>query len=201
MDDLSDLLGPEPDAQASSPVRTGFLEAPEGPACRARIAAPKFLELMAQGYSPTRAAAAVGVHRTAFYHLRERWPEFNDAWLAANEAAVDVLEDAAVERAVRGVPRKVFFQGEHIDTVREYSDSLLALLLKGRAPERYRERYDVNQHVDVRVDHATEILAARQRAGIIIDAVPTSPAHIPTRLNSANEGGADVSVRREPPTG
>jgi hypothetical protein len=36
----------------------------------------------------------------------------------------------------------VFYQGQQFATVRKYSDTLLIFLLKGRKPERYRERVE-----------------------------------------------------------
>jgi hypothetical protein len=36
----------------------------------------------------------------------------------------------------------VFYQGIQTATVRKYSDTLLIFLLKGRKPERYRERVE-----------------------------------------------------------
>jgi hypothetical protein len=171
VDDLSDLLGPE-DAPEDAPLPLA-----PAPVPTARRAARDFLRLLSEGYSVTKAAAACGVPRTAFYHLRDLWPEFAEAWRTANEAAVDLMEDAAIKRAVFGVERKVYYQGEEIGSYREYSDGLLVTLLKAKAPERYRERYDINQHLDVTINHADEILAARKRAGLTIDATATTVAH------------------------
>jgi hypothetical protein len=51
---------------------------------------------------------------------------------------VDRLEDEAHRRAVEGYnPRPVYHKGKKVGEIREYSDSLLALLLKSRRPEVY----------------------------------------------------------------
>lgn len=42
------------------------------------------------------------------------------------------LESAAIERAVHGIEKGVYYKGEKIDTERQYSDSLLAKLLEAR---------------------------------------------------------------------
>lgn len=169
--ELTDLL--DPDSPDAWPI-------PPQPVPLSRAMASRFLSLLAEGYSPTKAAQALGKHRTAFYNLRSRWPEFAAAWQTSLEASVDVLEDAAMTRAVHGVVRKQFFQGEVIpgSEYREYSDSLLLALLKARAPEAYRERYDINQRVDINIDSEQRIYAARARAGFAhiqtIDVTPTS---------------------------
>ncbi|MCC6194750.1 MAG: hypothetical protein IT518_09820 [Burkholderiales bacterium] len=143
---------------------------------RARMESKRaiFLERLAEGRTIASACTAAGVGRTTVYAWREADTVFADAWDAAIEAGDDVIEDEIRRRAIEGVERKVFYQGEHIDTVRDYSDAMLALLAKARMPHRYRERYDVNQTIDVRIDHAAELLAARKRAGLVIDA-PSAP--------------------------
>jgi hypothetical protein len=41
---------------------------------------------------------------------------------------------------VEGVKKNVYYKGEKIDELREYSDTLLTLLLKARDPEKYKDR-------------------------------------------------------------
>lgn len=50
-----------------------------------------------------------------------------------------------------------------VATVKEYSDTLAIFLLKAHAPEKYRERADVNVTGELRI--ADAIVAARQRSG------------------------------------
>jgi hypothetical protein len=47
------------------------------------------------------------------------------------------LQSAAIQRAVHGVEKGVYFKGERVDTEIQYSDGLLTTLLKGRLPEIY----------------------------------------------------------------
>lgn len=47
------------------------------------------------------------------------------------------LQSAAIQRAVHGVEKGVYFKGEKVDTEIQYSDGLLTTLLKGRMPEVY----------------------------------------------------------------
>jgi hypothetical protein len=87
-----------------------------------------FLEHFRNCGNITAAAQATGCVRRAIY----RWQEDDDAFVAefrdAELQATDGLEAEAWRRAMGG------------------SDLLLIFLLKARAPEKYRERYDVNNN-------------------------------------------------------
>lgn len=95
--------------------------------------------------------------RQAVYALRSLDGEFAQAWEDAYESGTDVYEDEVKRRAVEGTEKPVFYQGGIVGHIREYSDTLLIVALKGRRPERYRERFDV------------EIKDARKRAEIAIE--------------------------------
>jgi hypothetical protein len=58
--------------------------------------------------------------------------------------AGDFLEDEAIRRAMEGWEKKVFYQGQHVDNERIYSDMLMAMLLKGAKPHRYKDRTEVS---------------------------------------------------------
>jgi len=96
------------------------------------------------GYS----AAQVGVHRNTIYDWLEHDEQFALAFRQAEAAAVEVLEQEAWRRAVEGSPyeRTSYWHGEPVGTDRkiEYSDALMTLLLRARAPEKYREKLDVS---------------------------------------------------------
>jgi hypothetical protein len=90
------------------------------------------------------AAQQVGFAASCLYEHRRRDPAFAAAWDAAMDVAMDtVLEPEAIRRAVDGVEKPVYHEGEQVGTVRQYSDTLLIFLLKGWRPERYRERREV----------------------------------------------------------
>ena len=84
-----------------------------------------------------------GISRTTAYRTRDRYSSFADPWEEALLDAADILEGEARRRAVDGVEKPVYYKGKLIDTVREYSDGLLTLLLKAQKPERFRDRRDV----------------------------------------------------------
>ena len=106
----------------------------------------EFLEILAAGGSVAKAATAVGICRQYPYQLRENDEAFTKEWNTAVEAGTDILEDEAFRRAFNGVEKPVgFHQGEHMGTmVREYSDTLTIFLLKGRRPEKFKERAEVD---------------------------------------------------------
>jgi hypothetical protein len=117
-----------------------------------RVAA--FLEALAATGRVTQAAIAAKVGRTAVYAWRKADPKFAAAWDEAEELGVAMLEDEATRRAVEGVTRPLVSGGTIIRgddgkplELREYSDTLLAMLLRAKRPERYRERVDVGGKV------------------------------------------------------
>lgn len=107
----------------------------------------KFLEHFAVYGNVTAAAKAAGIERNTVYVWQERDDEFVAAFREAEIKATETLEAEARRRAVDGVVTEtpIYVKGEHVDTIVEtkYSDTLLIFLLKARAPEKYRERFDV----------------------------------------------------------
>lgn len=104
------------------------------------------------------AARAAKMDRAAHYHWLHHDENYVRAWEVACVMAAENLEDEAVRRAYEGVPEPVVFQGNFtyphknddgspdLDRplcVRKYSDTLLALLLKGKKPEVYRDKQDI----------------------------------------------------------
>jgi hypothetical protein len=114
---------------------------------------PRFLELLKGTGNVTLAAQGAGIDRTTAYARAARDPAFAAAWREAHEAAIDLLEGAARQRALAG------------------SDQLLMFLLRGLRPERYGARLDL--HVELRREAervaerlgctVEEVLAAAER--------------------------------------
>ncbi|MBX9745474.1 MAG: hypothetical protein K2X34_01135 [Hyphomonadaceae bacterium] len=104
----------------------------------------------------TAAAAQARISRQALYTWRRTDPKFAHDWDEAIEAGTDLLERAALKRAVEGVKKPVFQGGEKVGEVTEYSDTLLIFLLKARRPAKYRERYEVKHDGAVRLTIAPE---------------------------------------------
>lgn len=98
-----------------------------------------FLDRLKKSPNVSAAAKAVGYSRGHVYFVRDQDPEFAKAWKEALDCGIDGAEGELYRRAVRGVVKKVFYQDKQIDTVREYSDTLLIFLLKSHKPDVYRE--------------------------------------------------------------
>lgn len=110
-----------------------------------------FLTVLADGGSVTMACKAAAIGRSTAYEWKAEDEAFAALWDEALEAGIDLLEDEARRRAVEGVEKPVVTMGKiarnddgSVLKIREYSDSLLALMLKAKRPEQYRERVDVN---------------------------------------------------------
>ena len=99
-----------------------------------------FLDALAETCNVARAAELAGVARSTVYDWRVADSDFADEWEHALDLGADALEDEATRRAVEGVDEPVFYQGKACGVVRRYSDTLLIFLLKGRRPEKYRDR-------------------------------------------------------------
>jgi len=151
---------PNPEAVAAYEAerRRQILGPPQGAGITRRTPTLEklFLESLAAGYSVTKSAWTIGVHRMAAYRWRAASEEtrqedgsFTDdfcvRWDDAMEAGVDSLEDEAERRAKRGVEKPVYQGGVMVGTVTEYSDTLMQVMLKGKRPSRYNtERHELS---------------------------------------------------------
>jgi len=98
------------------------------------------LAMLANGATYAAAAAAIGAHRRTIMKWPENDEEFAERWRDAVEEGIDKLEDEAIRRARDGVKRPVFYMGNIVGYVQEYSDSLLKFLLEAKRPAFYRAR-------------------------------------------------------------
>lgn len=138
-----------------------------------------FLASFRQHGNITLACRESGAPRREVYRWQEHDTAFSLAYKTAEIEATEHLEAEAHRRAVQGVERLKFYEGEPLvdpETKefyreREFSDTLLIFLLKSRAPEKYRERHDITSggqplqaaHADL--DAAIERRLARLAAG------------------------------------
>lgn len=97
----------------------------------------KFLKKLAQTANVSLSARHAGISKSALYVHRQKTPSFAAAWDDALGEALDALEQAVIERAVQGVEKPVFFGGEQIGAVRNYSDALAMFMLRAHRPEVY----------------------------------------------------------------
>jgi hypothetical protein len=101
--------------------------------------------LVETGGNVTRACELAGIDRSTPYS--RQWKEDGELQAAlesARDMAGEALESEAIRRAVEGVEEPVgWYKGQAGGYVRRYSDVLLMFMLKGRYPERYRERVEL----------------------------------------------------------
>lgn len=120
-----------------------------------------FLTELALRGNVSDAAAAAGIARRTAYEWRDTDAAFADAWTEALETAIDAMEREAHRRAVEGVEKPLIGrvgkdQDGIITYVRDYSDSLMTLLLKAHRPDKYRERSDVQVSGAVQIEYVND---------------------------------------------
>lgn len=138
------------------------------------------------------ACEAAEVGRATVYVWRKD-ADFAAAMDSAGEDATDLLEREALRRATEGTVRPVYYKGEECGGVREYSDTLTALLLKARRPDKYRENQKIEHSgpgggaipIDVRdaterIMQCQEAYEAALKAQAALVAAPQTPAITPT---------------------
>jgi hypothetical protein len=98
-----------------------------------------FLKVLANCGCVTHAAAAVGMSRQSAHNLYNRPSAhaFRRAYDAALDCSLRLVEDGMWSRAIHGVPRPIFFQGEQVGEYRHYDERLTMFLLRTRRPHRY----------------------------------------------------------------
>jgi hypothetical protein len=94
-----------------------------------------FLLALGQVGTIRQACMLSGISRSTYYTHFQYSPPFRQRCNYAREDAKDLLFEEAHRRAVEGVQRPVFFQGQQVGTTTEYSDHLMAILLKGTHQE------------------------------------------------------------------
>ena len=105
----------------------------------------RFIAVLAATGSVPFAARNAGIHTGIINRRRTRYPEFDKAVVRALEHfASAVLEQAATCRAVDGVLEPVFYKGVIAGYVIKYSDTLMAKLLEGNLPEKYKQRTELS---------------------------------------------------------
>lgn len=100
----------------------------------------EFLGYLVNLANVTRSARRAKIARQTVYDWLESDDSFKIRFDKAVKIGLGVLEDEATRRAVEGVLKPVYQKGKKVGTVREYSDTLLIVLLKAQAPEKYKDR-------------------------------------------------------------
>ena len=98
-----------------------------------------FVEAFADCGCVDAACQRVGMSRASAYALRRHAASgsFRDAWDAAIDSALHLLEDAAIGRAIHGVPRPIFYKGEQVGEWRQHDERMAMFLLRYRRQQRF----------------------------------------------------------------
>ena len=116
-----------------------------------------FLKHLAKTANVSKSAKLARISTSSLYNHRAKTPTFATAWEEAMSEALDDLEQLVIERAKHGVEKPVFFGGNQIGTVRNYSDALAMFILKAKRPEVYAR---LNAESDADADGADEAARA-----------------------------------------
>lgn len=130
----------------------------------------RFLKCYRESANIKASCKAAGIHRSTFYHWREKDAEFASQLPEAEQDANDTAEQALYERAIKGIETYVVSNGRvvYLDDKplkeRKYSDGLLTLLLKARMPEKYKEKQHVEHSGGIDITGARDSLMGKLAA-------------------------------------
>lgn len=114
----------------------------------------KFLDQYILSPVIKEACKAIHLERRTFYHWLTNDEQFAKEFNIRKNIVITFLEDEAYRRAVNGVSKPVYQGGIKVGEYTEYSDTLLALLLKANAPEKYREKTVINNNNNLSLTEA-----------------------------------------------
>lgn len=110
-----------------------------------------FFHCLSRNGNVTLTCNELNLNRIEVYHHKKN-PEFLARFNTAMSLGIDSWEDEAVRRAFDGYLKPVFQQGMQVGEIREYSDTLAAMILKGGKPERYNPVTTTNLNMSGAVD-------------------------------------------------
>lgn len=97
------------------------------------------------------ACKAVGVSLIFVNQWRKDDKKVDEALTEAERVGTQGLVSAAIQRAVHGIEKDVYFKGIVVGQQTEYSDGLLQTLLKAKVPEFAKENEGGGSHVTVQI--------------------------------------------------
>lgn len=106
-------------------------------------ACKKFLYALMRDGNVSKAARYAKANRTALFQRKRRDDEFAAVWEECLQIGTANLEDHAHDLAMNGWQEPVFHDGEECGEKQRFSPALIIFLLKAHNPERYRERYEI----------------------------------------------------------
>ncbi len=109
----------------------------------------EYFELLAEHGLKAHACRTLNISREALRLERQKNPAFAELETEALEYFNEKLESEAIRRARDGVDKPIYYKGVKVDTVREFSDRLMEVLLTGRIPEKYGKQLKGDTNVSV----------------------------------------------------
>ncbi len=88
----------------------------------------------------TQAAREAGLEREVMYKKRSQDAAFAERWATAMETYADTIEAEVYRRAVEGTDKGVWHQGTMVGTEKQYSDALLAALIKAKRAREFGDK-------------------------------------------------------------
>ena len=100
----------------------------------------KFLRLLSETGNVSKCCKALNISRQEMYKCKIKDEKFNEQWHAAQDMAIELLEDESFRRAFEGLEKDVWYKGEVVGSERVYSDTLLMNRLQAEKPDKYQYR-------------------------------------------------------------
>lgn len=122
---------------------TGQQKKPPRPAWQRSKKLVTFIADLSRHGNVSKALKKAKCSRAWVYEKRQTDLEFAEAFADAKACGIEVLIDEAHRRAYDGVEEGVYYQGELVDTVQKFSDTLLMFLIKQSDPS-YREHFQID---------------------------------------------------------
>lgn len=104
----------------------------------------KFLDSYSKMGNITVACEAAGIERSTHYAVWMNDPKYAVKFEEAKQEAGDRIEAEIFRRGHDGINKAIYYQGETIDVVKEYSDVLLIFFAKAIRPDKFREPNSFN---------------------------------------------------------
>jgi len=102
-----------------------------------------YLDLIAKGQLKNQAARNVGFHPSIIRDAENSDEQFKEALMFAQEEHSEIIERTLLDRAINGVVKGVFFQGERCNEEVIYDNKLLITALKANNPEKYGAKKEI----------------------------------------------------------
>lgn len=109
-----------------------------------------FLEALRESGVIAHACRIADVSSKTVYFARSRDRMFRIAMEEARDEGIASMEIEARRRAIEGVRRTIWYQGEAVGHEVTYSDGLLQFMLKANLPEKYRDNQTIRHEGGVK---------------------------------------------------